>query len=121
MFSLKRKIPVSEMEYALLGDELPSGDPHFRVRVRMDREAFCFAVRVETVPEYDVDLGFQIGGENNKVPFGQGGSPAYLSPSGTVWVYTAPHGGRKDLRMQIFKRAGSADAWKKWKKEKNEK
>ena len=118
----KPVLPVlPEMEYALLGNELPSGDPHFRVRVRMDREAFCFAVRVETVPEYDVDLGFQIGGENNKVPFGQGGSPAYLSPSGTVWVYTAPHGGRKDLRMQIFKRAGSAGAWKKWKKEKNEK
>ena len=105
----------------MLGNELPSGDPHFRVRVRMDQEAFYFAVRVESVPEYDVDLGFQIGGGTSKVPFGMGGLPAYLCPAGTVWVYSAPHGGSKDLRMQIFKRAASGDAWKKWKEEKNEK
>ena len=111
-------LPVlSEMEYARLGDELPSGDPHFRVRVRADQDSWHFAVRVESVPEYDVDLGFQIGGETCKVPFGMGGHPAYLCPAGTVWVYSAPHGGCKDLSMLIFKRAGSADAWKKRKKE----
>lgn len=112
-------LPVlPEMEYALRGDELPSGDPHCRVRVRMDAERFYFAVRLESVPEYDVDLGVQIGGRVNRIPFGNGGYPAYSCPAGTVFEISLPHFGSKDLRMQVFKRAGSAEAWAKWQKEK---
>ncbi len=112
-------LPVlPEMEYALRGEELPSGDPHCRVRVRMDEERFYFAVRLESVPEYDVDIGVQIGGRMNHIPFGNGGYPAYSCPAGTVFEISLPHFGSKDLRMQVLKRAGSAEAWAKWQKEK---
>lgn len=112
-------LPVlSEMDYALLGNELPSGDPHIRVRVRRETGRYCFAVRVETVPDYDVDVGVQLGEVRNKVPFGVGACPAYLCPVGSVFEFALPDQGCSELRMQVFKRAGSAEAWQQWQKEK---
>ncbi|MBQ7394062.1 MAG: DUF2079 domain-containing protein [Lentisphaeria bacterium] len=109
---------ISEMEYVRLGDELPSGDPHIRVRLRLDQKYFHFAVRVETVPDYDVELGLQTEGGTYKIPYGRGGFPAYRCSAGTVWEYSFPHNGNTKFRMQVFKRAGSAEAWEKWQKEK---
>ena len=65
-----------------------------------------------------VELGLQTEGGTYKIPYGRGGFPAYHCSAGTVWEYSFPHNGNTKFRMQVFKRAGSAEAWAKWQKEK---
>jgi len=82
---------VTSDEFARIGIPIPVEDPCFSVRYLYRNDRHIFLVRIEKVPEYDVDLVAEVeSAEGEKTvfscPFGRGLYPAYSCSAGTVCI-----------------------------------
>ena len=82
---------ISDEEFARTGFPIPVEDSCFSVHYLYRNDQYIFMVRIEKVPEYDVDLIIELEYNDGRKsgysdPFGSGIYPAYSCPAGTVFI-----------------------------------
>lgn len=102
---------VSPGEFARIGSPVPSGNPDFAVRALYNQDRYVVLVRIEKVPDYDVDLWLELDDSKEKSravqPFGWGLYPAYSCPQGTVFMWEKPSAPAVSVKFRIEERKNS--------------
>ena len=102
---------ISQAEFDEIGDPLLSADPHFAVRYLYANGRHVFLLRLQQVPNYDVDAAYTLKGTWGEVrdflPFCDGLFPAYSCPKGTLFIiqYQAPQ--EAEVKFYLQKRKDS--------------
>ena len=102
---------VSREEFARIGAPVPIDNPDFSVRALYNQNRYVFLVRIEKVPDYDVDLCAELEISNDKIqivqPFGWGLYPAYSCQPGTVFIWEKVSEPASGLTFFVRKRNAS--------------